>query len=78
MYCWNWKRFYRRVFRCKPSIIYCVDCRNKILVQAVELAKGPHTAEQKKALEGMNVWKRVIDENKEMEPISDDEMEIDT
>ena len=46
-------------------------------MKAVELAKGPHTIEQKKAIDGMNVWKRVIDEDKEVELPSDDEMEID-
>jgi hypothetical protein len=41
------------------------------------MARGPHASEQKRALDGMNVWKRVIDEQKEMEQVSDDEMSID-
>jgi hypothetical protein len=50
------------------------DSRNKILVSAVEVARGPASREQKRALEGMNVWKRV---NDQIDPESDDEMEVD-
>lgn len=48
--------------------------RNKILVNAVEVAKGSHLTAQKKAVEGMDVWRRLNDERVE---ISEGEMDID-
>jgi len=52
-----------------------IDCRNKILVNAVDVARGPHATEQKKALEAMNTWKRLHDQ---VEITSHDEMDVDT
>ena len=40
----------------------------------MELAKGSHLTAQKKAVEGMDVWKRLNDEREE---ISEEEMDID-
>ena len=48
--------------------------RNKLLVKTIELAKGSHLTAQKKALEAMDVWKRLNDEKVE---ISDEEMDVD-
>ena len=44
-------------------------------MQTVEIARGPHLTEQKKAVAGMDVWKRVVDEQVEEE---EDEMDVDT
>jgi hypothetical protein len=54
--------------------IMVVDFRNKILVKAVDVAKGSHLTAQQKAVGGMDVWKRLNDENVE---ISDEEMDVD-
>jgi hypothetical protein len=43
-------------------------------VKTVELAKGSHMTAQKKAVAGMDVWRRLNDENVE---ILDEEMDID-
>jgi hypothetical protein len=49
-----------------------------MLVKAVEVARGSHVAAQKKAIDGADVWKRMIDELEEpVEEISDEEMDID-
>jgi len=40
----------------------------------VEVARGGHLTAQKKAMEGMGVWKRLNDERVE---ISEEEMDID-
>jgi hypothetical protein len=43
-------------------------------VKTVELARGSHSTAQKRAVEGMEVWKRL---NEEPLQISEDEMDID-
>ena len=48
--------------------------RNKLLVESVEVARGPHIVEQKKAVAGMEVWKRVVEERVH---VVDDEMDVD-
>jgi hypothetical protein len=72
----NSKRYYKHVYKCNPPKARGVDGRNKILVSAVEVARGPASREQKRAVEGMNVWKRV---NDQIGPQSDDDddMEVD-
>jgi len=57
------------------SRLTVIDSRNKILVNAVDIARGPHATEQKKALEAMDTWKRLYHQ---VETISDDEMDVDT
>jgi hypothetical protein len=43
-------------------------------VKAVDVAKGSHLTAQQKAVGGMDVWKRLNDENVE---ISEEEMDVD-
>ena len=76
---WNWKRYGRPVLKCN-ALSSCVDDRNKILVQAVEVTRGTHLTAQKEAVQGMDVWKRMtVDpvEEEQVEEISDEEMDID-
>ena len=49
--------------------------RNKILVKAVDVAKGGHLTAQKKAIDGMDVWKRLAEEPIDEAP---EEMDIDS
>jgi hypothetical protein len=44
-------------------------------VQTVEIARGPHLVEQRKAVAGMDVWKRVVEERVDGE--EDEEMDVD-
>ena len=39
------------------------------------MARGPHLMEQKKAVAGMDVWRRVVDERGDGE--EDEEMDVD-
>src|SRR2546430_7481140 len=50
------------------------DDRNKLLVQSVEVARGPHILDQKKAVAGVEVWKRVVEERVD---VVDEEMDVD-
>lgn len=54
---------------------FIVDFRNKVLVKAVEVARGSHLTVQKKAVRGMDVWKRLNDERAEIS--EEEEMDVD-
>lgn len=74
MYCSSWKRYCRLAIRCNIPFCMLLTLRNKLLVKAVEVARGSHLTAQKKAVEGMDVWKRLNDERVE---ISEEGMDID-
>ena len=44
-------------------------------MQSVEVARGPHLTQQKKAVAGMDVWKRLVVER--VEDVEDEEMDVD-
>jgi hypothetical protein len=54
-------------------VMAALTCRNKILVQAYEVAKTNQTT-QKKTVAAMDVWKRLHEEQAQ---ISDEEMDVD-
>jgi hypothetical protein len=54
-----------------------VDARNKLLVRTVELAQGSLKTAQTKAIDGMEVWRGLVDEPEEEVEEADQSMDID-